>query len=82
MLDADSGTAICDAEVVVNEYSSRRSTVDCTYVSEIPPGDSAEMRVNHHGYQGATLDVATRYEEDSCDHPIQVKVEISLERLP
>lgn len=82
VLDADSSDPICDAEVDVNEYAARRSTVDCTYVTEIPTGDSAVVQVNHDGYEPATLSVATAYEKDSCDHPIQVKVEIRLERLP
>ncbi|HOI38921.1 MAG TPA: hypothetical protein PLF11_16275 [Bacillota bacterium] len=82
VFDAGSRTPICDADVSVNEYATRRSTTDCTYVMEIPPGDSAEVRVSHEGYKPTTLNVATTYEKDSCDHPIEVKIEVNLERLP
>lgn len=80
--DAETNELVCNASVSVDGSDARVADTpsDCTYVADIPSGQTASLRVTHGDYQPHDEQLSTAYETDECDKAIAVPVTVKLTR--
>jgi hypothetical protein len=83
VVDQSTGQALCDANVSLGAGGQRApaSTIDCSYVLNVPNGESTTITATHDGFTSASVQVTTKYPTDECNKPEPIEVTIELTPL-
>ncbi len=82
VVDSATQGSICDAAVFVDD-SPTLPPENCRHVIPIPAGrDTVTLRAERAGYASDSKTVTTKYETDSCERVVPVRVEFRLEKTP
>ncbi len=79
--DAQTGAAICDAEVSVDGVPASLYERGCEYVRQITGDGTSEITVVRAGYELLTREVSSSYKKDDCGKALPKRVSIKLQPL-